>query len=1177
MLSPNFVRTLAGAFTLTIALLVPSIAHAAGTVNGTVTADGGGALEGACVELASFHDGFRQTTTDANGDYSFPTVAPGQFRLEFRGCTAGSYESEYYNNKPVSSGSFDAITVPEGATVTINAGLAASSPRTEIQGRVVDETQQGMGLVCVNASASAGFASTQTNANGDYTLTGLRTGSYRINFTDCGSRGYVTEYYDDATNPNDADLVSVTGGDPPTTGIDAELAPGGEISGTVTNSDQNNVAMACVTAYPAGDPFQQPFSSSTDVNGAYTIRGMPTGDYKVSFGNCGSGPYTTEWWNDKPSRDTADPVTVTAGQTAVNTDAELARGGTMTGLITAPGGAPIQGACVNISSAQGPGGSFFSAGPTGPDGTYTIQGITPGSYKAEFRSCGPSSYLTEYFDNAANANDATPIEIEAEATDVVDVELAPGGAISGRVTDPNGNPVSGFCVAALQNRSFADRTATTNANGEYTISRLRDGSYEVGFAPCNASSPYVTQVYNGEDLLEDGDPVTVTAPDTTTGIDASLRLGATLSGHVENAQGAPLANICVTPQRVGVSEVVSRNTRTDASGNYSIPGLASADYRVSFFDCGPSQTYAGEYYNDSTFSDADPVTLTEPQTTSGIDAVLAASSRINGTLTAAGGAPAASACVNLYRANADGLFDYEKLVNGGLSNAQGDYSISNVAPGDYKLAFGDCGGAPFGGDGTSYANEAHADKQSLDAADVVSVTEGSTLDIDGELAVGGRIAGTVSDGTNPVGGVCIAAENQTNGAQISAITSDESGNYVLRGVPAGDWVVHFFTAGCKGAYASGYAGEYHDNASSRAGADPITVAANDRITGVDAAMSDDPDPDTIISSGPSATSNQTSASFAFGSNEPGASFECKLDVGAFAACSSPQTYSGLSETSHTFEVRAIDGIGQADPTPASRGWTVSTASQTQTTSGTAAAGEEVSTDPDNSGPSPSEPTTAAITTPHDAEVLITGAPASAAPTGFNFLGREFQITVTPNIGTPDAPLRFEFTLDSSAVAGGFNPPNAGGVDINSVQVLRDGAAAGPCAAQWHRRARPVRRVARARRRRPANRRPQLARKQVEHGCRDAAAGGQVHCAAAGRPKACRCEGEDRADEVQARHGQRLADKPDPEGLRALAKAAAVACAPGQHPDRPRSQRQTLSTSRRALATSCSGSIKGASA
>jgi hypothetical protein len=68
--------------------------------------------------------------------------------------------------------------------------------------------------------------------------------------------------------------------------------------------------------------------------------------------------------------------------------------------------------------------------------------------------------------------------------------------------------------------------------------------------------------------------------------------------------------------------------------------------------------------------------------------------------------------------------------------------------------------------------------------------------------------------------------------------------------------------------------------------------------------------------------SSTSASFTFSSSEAGSTFECKLDSGAYALCTSPKSYSNVSRGSHTFSVRAKDGAGNVDPTPATRSWKV---------------------------------------------------------------------------------------------------------------------------------------------------------------------------------------------------------------------------------------------------------------
>lgn len=80
-------------------------------------------------------------------------------------------------------------------------------------------------------------------------------------------------------------------------------------------------------------------------------------------------------------------------------------------------------------------------------------------------------------------------------------------------------------------------------------------------------------------------------------------------------------------------------------------------------------------------------------------------------------------------------------------------------------------------------------------------------------------------------------------------------------------------------------------------------------------------PETKMDSGPSGTITDTSPSFTF-SSEPGAVFQCRLDGAGFTACTSPRAYSDLAQGSHLFEVRALDALGNTDPTPAGRSFAI---------------------------------------------------------------------------------------------------------------------------------------------------------------------------------------------------------------------------------------------------------------
>ncbi|MGH3060334.1 MAG: Ig-like domain-containing protein, partial [Gaiellaceae bacterium] len=98
-------------------------------------------------------------------------------------------------------------------------------------------------------------------------------------------------------------------------------------------------------------------------------------------------------------------------------------------------------------------------------------------------------------------------------------------------------------------------------------------------------------------------------------------------------------------------------------------------------------------------------------------------------------------------------------------------------------------------------------------------------------------------------------------------------------------------------------------------------------------------PQTTIDSNPTDPTSSTGADFTFSASEGGSSFECRLDGGAWGACTSPQSYAGLSDGSHTFGVRATDAVGNQDGSPATYTWLVDTAAPSSTVTFPAAAGE----------------------------------------------------------------------------------------------------------------------------------------------------------------------------------------------------------------------------------------------
>ena len=92
-------------------------------------------------------------------------------------------------------------------------------------------------------------------------------------------------------------------------------------------------------------------------------------------------------------------------------------------------------------------------------------------------------------------------------------------------------------------------------------------------------------------------------------------------------------------------------------------------------------------------------------------------------------------------------------------------------------------------------------------------------------------------------------------------------------------------------------------------------------------------PDTTMSTGPSGLTSDTTPTFTFVGAPLAdvARYECRIDAGAWAACSAAGfTSAALAAGTHDFNVRAVDLANNADQTPAGRQFTVVT-SPPQTT------------------------------------------------------------------------------------------------------------------------------------------------------------------------------------------------------------------------------------------------------
>jgi hypothetical protein len=101
--------------------------------------------------------------------------------------------------------------------------------------------------------------------------------------------------------------------------------------------------------------------------------------------------------------------------------------------------------------------------------------------------------------------------------------------------------------------------------------------------------------------------------------------------------------------------------------------------------------------------------------------------------------------------------------------------------------------------------------------------------------------------------------------------------------------------------------------------DVATVTHNHYVT-TTTPPSDTTPPDTTITSFPP-NSTSDSVTWSFTSNEPGSTFQCKVNGSSWFTCSSPYSRTGQGQGTYTYSFRAIDPAGNVDPTPATGTWT----------------------------------------------------------------------------------------------------------------------------------------------------------------------------------------------------------------------------------------------------------------
>ncbi len=512
-----------------------------GSIKGTVTASNGRTtLKGISVAAYIFDlkhsrwDKIDEVTTDNNGNYTISNLADGYYQVLFED-NSGKYSGIYYYHKSDFQIA-DNVLIENGQTKSdINVSLFLSG---SIKGKVTESDGttpcEYINVECRDIDKSYNTYRRATDEHGNYKFNTLSQGKYRIEFRDM-LQGYAPLFYNNQTDKESADIIEVTAGDT-VSGIDASLVMGGEIHGKVTLPDEKTpVKDADITVYRQNNSNEElerhydkyAAKETTNSKGRYKIIGLASGTYMVK---CEIDRFKRERCHEKyASEYWLYDIDVSAGNVAAGINFSLSLGGNIQGRVLGPDGiTPLKG--IKVKRYDEDGIIELIGEPktyTDKKGIYNLCDLAPKKYKIVFVD-EKGKYLKKV--------DTNIITVKPEETYInSDICLSLAGHIQGRVTRAgSATPLKNITVSVCKDDSKDDRScrwlgcflqnylkAKTDINGNYEIGGLDSGEYWIEFK--DESETYLPQFYNNQFSLEYADSVQVTAGNTATGIDITLK------------------------------------------------------------------------------------------------------------------------------------------------------------------------------------------------------------------------------------------------------------------------------------------------------------------------------------------------------------------------------------------------------------------------------------------------------------------------------------------------------------------------------------------------------------------------------------------------------------------------------------------------------------------------------